>query len=700
MSLSFSYPIWFLLLCVALGIVYAGILYYKDKSYNEVQGKQRWFLPLMTFMRWAGATLISALLLSPFLKTIKNEEQKPYIIIAQDKTQSVKNALSGEDSTKLKNSLQNIASALGDQYKVETYSFDNQLTENFDFTYPGKSTNLSATYSELYNRYNNQNVGAIIMATDGIYNEGSNPLYQTDQLPVPLYAIALGDTTPRKDLKLDKVLHNDIVYLDDKFSIRIDVSAYNCVGGNSVLNVYKGKTTENKIASKNINIDKNSFSKSEDIVIDANVKGVQAYTILLSPISGELTTQNNTKTIYIEVLEGRQKVLLLADSPNPDIAALRKSIDLGKNYQTEAKVIDEFAGNISVYDVVILHGLPSITHNCESLISQAEKNNVSLLYIMSSSTSINALSQKQDILNISNPGNTFNDVKPLINNSFNLFTVSDEIKQVVAQLPPLKSRYADYSVGTNNETLLFQKIGQVSTTYPLLSFRKTPTNKIAILSAEGLWLWRMYDFMKFQTFEHVDELIAKTIQYLSVKEDKRKFKAASVATLYNENESVSFTAELYNDSYELINEPDVAISIKDSEDKEYPYIFNRTANAYELKIGKMPVSEYSYTAKCTYGGKELLSSGNFTIKELQLETTQTTADHNLLLNLAKKSGGELLSLSNMDSLISKLKSRTDIKPVIYSSIENNSVINLKWIFFVLLFLLSLEWFLRKFLGGL
>jgi hypothetical protein len=53
---------------------------------------------------------------------------------------------------------------------------------------------------------------------------------------------------------------------------------------------------------------------------------------------------------------------------------------------------------------------------------------------------------------------------------------------------------------------------------------------------------------------------------------------------------------------------------------------------------------------------------------------------------------DLLSLSKM------IKAQKDIKPIIYDSYKTDSIINLKIIFFILLFLLAFEWILRKYLG--
>lgn len=38
-------------------------------------------------------------------------------------------------------------------------------------------------------RYAGRNLGAVILATDGLYNEGSNPLYAYPELKVPVFTV-------------------------------------------------------------------------------------------------------------------------------------------------------------------------------------------------------------------------------------------------------------------------------------------------------------------------------------------------------------------------------------------------------------------------------------------------------------------------------------------------------------------------------
>ena len=154
-------------------------------------------------------------------------------------------------------------------------------------------------------------------------------------------------------------------------------------------------------------------------------------------------------------------------------------------------------------------------------------------------------------------------------------------------------------------------------------------------------------------------------------------------------------AEVYNESYELINEPDVNIVITDANNKKFPFAFTKTTNAYRLNAGVFPVGEYSYEARVKVGEKLYTQKGKFSVSALQIELTNTVADHQLLYHLSKNHGGELVYPVNMDKLVEKLQAREDVKSVSYSENKLDDLLNLKWIFFLLLVLLSVEWFLRK-----
>ena len=197
----------------------------------------------------------------------------------------------------------------------------------------------------------------------------------------------------------------------------------------------------------------------------------------------------------------------------------------------------------------------------------------------------------------------------------------------------------------------------------------------------------------------IRDRLGKSVQYLSLKEDKRKFRVSLDKNIFNENEQIIFDAELYNQSYELINEPDASLIIKSSDGKDYNFTFNKSGNSYRLNAGLLPVGNYSYVAKTFSNGEDLSYNGQFSVRPIQLELYETTANHGLLKLLSEKYGGEMVAPADIASLSSLIKDKGNVKPVIYETSKTRSVINLKWLFFVLLALLSLEWFMRRYHGA-
>ena len=80
-------------------------------------------------------------------------------------------------------------------------------------------------------------VGALVLASDGIYNTGSNPAYGGRRLPAPIFTVALGDTSVRRDLAITRTYANKLVYLGDRFSLRVDWKALESGGMGSRLKV-------------------------------------------------------------------------------------------------------------------------------------------------------------------------------------------------------------------------------------------------------------------------------------------------------------------------------------------------------------------------------------------------------------------------------------------------------------------------------
>ncbi|MBU0697643.1 MAG: hypothetical protein KKE39_14130 [Bacteroidetes bacterium] len=676
---------WWLIPCFILGFGLAFVLYQKSALEDK---KLKWIL---FSLRGILLSLLAFLLLSPLIKLTQKQLEKPLIIIAQDASASIKSATGSEfDSVAYHHDLENLAKSIGENSEVKILNFGDEVKEGFDFKQTEKQTDFSILLHYIQEQYVDRNIGALILSSDGIINRGANPINQISQIKYPIYSIALGDTIPKRDLILAQVNYNNLVYLGNDHQLTIEVQANKANGTKSQLVI---KTNDGQTQAQYFTVNGDEWRQKFTINLEARKKGIQKIEVQVVPVKDEFSVQNNRQTIFVNVLDGREKVLILADAPHPDISALRTAIENNKNYEVKIAYADDLPANIQDYGLIIFHSLPSVQHPITSFLSQTRQK--SRWFIVGTNTNTSALSQNQSLLNINAPGNATQDYLSQLNKDFYAFSLNDDTKERLQNLAPLVAPFGNYSLKSAGIVLFNQKVGNVVTPAPLLSFGDDGGAKIAVLTGEGIWRWRLEDFAKNDNHDAVDELISKSVQYLNAKDDKRKFRVYPIKDRFAENEHIILNAELYNDAYELNNEPDVSIDIQSKSGKKYSYLFSRVGQSYQLDAGFLPSDEYSFAAKAVLGKNSYAAKGDFLIEELNAELMHTTANHQLLYNMAVQSGGKMVMPNQISLLKDIIPKNEKVKTISYEEHSYENIINLKWIFIVLMLLLSLEWFLRK-----
>ncbi|NQV75244.1 MAG: hypothetical protein HQ491_04250 [Bacteroidetes bacterium] len=680
-----THSFFWLLECLGLGIAYAFVLYGNPTNLKNPLKR------LLFAIRAVLISLIAFLLVAPMVNTTEERLEKPLIILAVDNSSSILSSKASNFNIKgYVSQLEDLEKNLSADYELRTFHFDSSLKEGLNTTFDGNQTNISAVFKQIDDQFSNRNVGALILASDGIYNRGANPQYESKNLRAPIYTIALGDTIAKRDLLIANVNYNELSYLDNDFQIEISLEAYQAKGSASVLSV---SSSTGIVYSKPISINADEFRQSIVLTLPANRKGIQRYSIRLAPVASELSVVNNTQTIYVEVIDGKQKVLILANSPHPDITALKQAIETNKNYSVKVKLAsDLLKPDIQEAGLIILHQLPSLTNNAQDILQQS--TNKPLLYILGSQSNIPAFVSVQSVLGITSSG-VIQEVTAVLKSDFYAFTLSDANKLKISNFGPLLSPFGNYGLKGPSTVLISQQIGKLATERPLLVFGDDNQRRIGVLAAEGIWKWRLEDFQENANHDATNELIQKIVQYLSTREDKRKFRVYSSKNAFDENEQVLLNAELYNDTYQLVNTPDVTIALKSKSGKGYSYLFSRTSNSYLLNLGILPEGEYSYTTKTNLGEVSHQADGQFVVTEQQTEFKQSLANHQLLFTMAEQNGGKMLFPNQLNGLPGLIRSNETVKTVSYEDRKYEELINIKFIFFLIVALLSIEWFSRK-----
>lgn len=676
---------WWSLACLVLGIGYATLLYRSTSAFTPAMRR------LLFVFRALTVSLIAFLLLSPLIRTTTREKEKPIVVLAIDDSQSI--LLS--DSSFASQSLPAIYSRLKDElsatYQVQDLAFSDRIAEGAPSGYTGKQTDYDRLIQEINARYTNRNLAAVIVASDGLYNKGGNPLYRPLDAAVPVYTIALGDTTVRKDLLIAKTDYNKVVYLGNSFPVEVTVDARQCNGSSFTLTV---KQDSNTVFSRTLTAAGSRYRTKVPVVLEARKKGILKLQVSVSEVPGEVTTSNNSTDVYIEVRESKEKILLLANAPHPDIGAIKSQLEQSQNYTVTVRMVDQ-PFTLSDFNLVILHNLPSDRYSFEETYRRFHSSGVPMLIVIGTQTSLAALNKLDAGLEVIAGGAAkSNAVQASLDPGFSLFRVDDIIKVRITAFPPLFAPFGDYKPSGTPSVLLYQQIGNVRSDEPLLFFTEKDRVRCGFIAGEGMWRWPVAEYAAHREVTASREILVKTIQFLSVKEERSRFRV-ELKRAFQENEPILIDAEVFNENYEPVQTAEVTVDITNENGKRFPFSCSPSGSLYSLNAGYLAPGQYKYTAKATMSGESLVQSGTFTVAPVSAELSETVADHRLLEAWSEKYNGRMFLPGATDELVKTLLSDDQAKTVSYSRTELKDLINIKELFFLLLLFLAAEWLLRK-----
>lgn len=683
---------WFILLCLIAGFSYSFILYRKPSPWNKKINQ------ILSVVRFLLVSLLCFMLLSPFIKQIRNYIEKPAVVFAVDNSRSISLVLDSIQLQKCLSELDKLKFKLEDEdIKVEFHTLDNDRSGSANkIKFNHQSSDISRLLKNIESNYENRNLAGVILVSDGIYNQGVAPNFFNFNFNI--ITVGIGDTIPRKDINLRALYYNKIAYAGNKFPV---VAEIHNTG-------FKGETINVLLSQQGKIIAKNSFMINDDnsineieFYITSSQKGIQHYEVTVKPKVGEFTIINNTKHAYIDIIEGKERILLIALSPQPDIKAIRSAVEQNENYEFSTYILDLEKGKPapvkSGYDLVIFHQIPNKFNKGNELIEKF--NDIPHWYILGSQSNIQIFNQINKSVIIYQKRSQTDIVTSSFNQDFEKFRFLESDRAILDLLPPLKVPFGEYKITPNTEVIFFQKVGSITTEKPLFVISSGLKHRSAVLLGEGIWKWRLQEYLLTDKYETFDNLIVKLIQYLSSKEDKRKFRVYPVTNEFNSTDKIIFQAEIYNDIYEKIYGKEIALTITDEENNKWSYNFVNSENYSRFETGSLPQGIYRYKATSKLSGNTENSVGDFTVKELQLEALSTTADHNMLRQLSEQTGGSFFLAQNITRIADHLFESNIAKKIIHSKEALLELINLRWLLFLFLFLASGEWFVRKYKGG-
>lgn len=652
-----DYPWYMVLLCLLAGAAYAAVLYFTGR--RRFPRRTQW---LLTALRFLAVSVIAFLLLAPMTRRTVHDRQKPHVLVAVDRSLSV---LQSDDSAF---SAETLTEAFGDRLRFSLMPFGDAAGTDIGSVLQGVEGD----------------VDAVVLATDGIANRGPNPATAAERLTVPVYTVALGDTTPRRDAALGTLRVARVVMSGSTIPVEITVTATLLSGRSAQYSIADahGRT----LISQRIAYDDDRFAQTVTASLPAAAPGLQRFVASLTVLEGEVSASNNTVSFFVDVIDARRKVAIVADAPHPDLAALRRAIGNNPNY--EADVF--FASDLrrwkkEDYSLVILHNLPSREHP-----DVAFAKDMAQMYVVGLHTDLARFNALHTGVEITAKASRTNEVTAIAREGFALFNYNAADAAAFEELPPLSAPFGEARVAEGVQTLFGARLGSIDTRQPLVAATAQGEHRRVVVWGEGLWRWRLADFAAASSHDRFDRLVQQMVAFAAMQADRQRLRVEAERT-YQAGIPALLRAQLYNEAYEPVNNAEVSLELK-GDSLDGTFLFQRDGDGYSLTLPNLREGVYRYRASTADG---LTADGTFAVESTGVEMSRLVADHSLLRTISHTTGGEMFAPADIDLLKRKL---AELKPTIYSHTRYSDLLGLPWVLALIVLLLGAEWLTRK-LGG-
>ncbi len=710
-SLSFSANVIVAFVALVFSIIVALLSYYKIFL---PEGRK---ITVFLFILRTLAVFVSFLLISePILTFILKSSQPPAVAFLFDDSKSIgiKDRLG--DRGKIVKGIVDKITKFEIQGEKRFFVFAGDIEEKKNLTpdslaFSGGLTDIAKALGKIREISTRENIKSIVLISDGVYNSGENPVYFSEKLNIPVFTIGVGDSSIQKDLKIIDVLTNEVTYAGNETPVLVRIESAGFGEGKADVYFYdEGKEVGRGKVDLKVGV--NEYTVNFKFI--PQEEGMRKITVKVQQMPGEITYGNNQKSVYVKVLKGKHKILLISGAPSPDLAFVKRVLAENKNYDvvsyTEKRGKEFIEGNFDAKiaetsDAIFFIGYPVKTSDIEiinKLKSIITSRNKPVFFLMSRNIDFAKLRTFAEILpfRFSNVLGDEDFVSLSITEYGRSHAVTDlkDKNYIWNILPPIFRLRGIFNATSGSIILAKVKYQNVETDEPLIIANHLGNRKTVAVLCYGIWRWKLLTAPNKEFEVFFETFVNNVAQWLMapVEEEFIKFKIAK--NFYSEDETVEFSAQVYSENYSPISDADVKVRILNQASGEPVNEFNLEQIGFGLYSGSINLSkgDYRYEAVVSRSGRDLKSfSGRFTVSESEVEFLNTRMDARLLREIAQKTGGAFLTPNEIGDLHKFISSLPDFKPAVVERRKEYILWSRIEPLLIVIILLSIEWFLRK-----
>jgi len=711
-ALSLSGGFWIPALCIVLSFA---VLRLYGRTRPEVRPGIRL---LLASLRTVVLLLIVLLAADPVLRIRRQETERASIEVLIDGSASMTLRDRGVARSRvLRGLLKDQAwKDLAAANPLTVYVFRNDSLVRMDalgdsIAFSGISTNLAAALDGIEKEAGNRHVGGVFLLTDGRNNRGEYPLLSARHFRFPVYSALIGSADQPPDAVLARISANDVAVAGREMPIEAVVRGPGLEGRTVMVRLYSGKEL---LEEKHVIIPGRGMDQTVRFSTVPMQEGFRSYRVQILPLRDELTQENNRGDFAVQVLKGGLRVLMVADAPNPDAAAIRRAVSAGEEITLIPLTIRsgaEFyegpwpeAAVLNQVDVVILHHIPS-RRTPESVWGRVrvllENGKKPFLIMPGDNPDLSLLSGIRDLLPVSSWSlTTLRQVLPEARTPFfSPLGYGDEQGYSAVDwgsVPPLFSVWSD--VKARPESRVWLEAGPVqgsasAEAIPVILARDMQGDRSMAVLGTGLYRWDLSTAAGMTPL--LRRVMNDALRWLAVPGGGKPVRLLEDSRTVNAGDAFPIRVQVFDELFKPVADARVRIRILSDSTENIHELEHVREGRYEWEAVFHDDGIIRIEAEADRGGQTIGRDTTFlAVRGYNAEFIDTRSDPVLLRRISEASGGWMTAPDSLAIRMATLR----FAPRQAVTEEETSFFPKGWILGLLVFLLAAEWLIRKRLG--
>jgi uncharacterized membrane protein len=238
-----------------------------------------------------------------------------------------------------------LAEKTSDEHTFAFYAFDKELRPTAIESLTtgeagGQGTDLGGALSELGKRYEGQELGGVVILSDGIdlgplgrrvkrgeeLDDGTKA--QLARLKAPIHTFAAARAEGIRDIAIARVVRDDFAFVHNKVSVEVELQVLGMEAQSLPVELRRdGEVLQRRVIE--ITPERTSYNVSFDLV--PRRIGKEIYTVQTPVFDGEALAQNNVQHFLLRVIRDKVRVLHVVGRPSWDERFLRQLLKRNPN---------------------------------------------------------------------------------------------------------------------------------------------------------------------------------------------------------------------------------------------------------------------------------------------------------------------------------------------------------------------------------